>query len=167
MTATAEVIDEREESTAEANGKAKRARIGLFDGNKYFFPANAEGLEECKKTPVYNATKTGTVDGFRPYTIKNGKAELVGYCLARNEIDAFGRFLITKGYTTELTDPVHRGRIATPKIDVNTVNLLKIMWKSNMISDVMDFLKASPQYHVHFELNKAQLAEVMGGVVEE
>lgn len=169
MTATATVIDEREATTAESNGKAKRQRIGLAEDNKYVFAATELDAAKAGVALIYNADKTDVVANFRPYNLSNNKGEVVAVVIARNDGEAKARYLDAKGYTTELADPKERGRSAAPKIDVNTVNLLKQMWAMpGGQPNVLEFLKANKQYIIHFELNKAQTDEVMAtSVVEE
>lgn len=163
MTATAEVIDEREESTAEANGKEKKQRIGLWDGNVFVFGADKEA--EAKAHKIYNENKA-EVENFRQYTVKDGKGNAVAFAFGRNAEDAMGRFAMFKGYTAA-PSYAKQGRVATPKIDANMVNALKLMWGNNLKAGVLDFLKAEPQYCVHFELTAEEKAAVMSGVVEE
>jgi hypothetical protein len=170
MTATATVIDEREATAAETNGKERKVRVGLWEGNKYTFAADDAGLAAAKAATVWNKEKSAAVDGFRPYRLLNKEQQAVAIVLGKNELDAFGRYLQAKGYSCELADPKERGAKKGPKIDPSTVNLLKKMWAKGNQDMVLEYLKESPQYAMHFELNQAQLDEIRSGesvVVEE
>lgn len=170
MTATATVIDEREATATENNGKAKKARVGLWEGNKYVYGTDDASKAAAKDATIWNKDKTAAVDGFRCYNLQNKENQVVAIVVGKNELDAFGRYLQAKGYTTELTFEDGRKGSRGPKIDPSTVNLLKKMWAKGNQDMVLEYLKESPQYAMHFELNQAQLDEIRSGagvVVEE
>ena len=162
MTATAEVIDEREETAAETATKEKKTRVGLWDGNSFVFGPDKEN--EAKANKIYNENKA-EVENFRQYTVKDGKGQVVAFAFGRNAEDAMGRFAAFKGYAA-VPSYAKQGRTAAPKIDVNTVNLLKQMWGLNK-AYVLEFLKAEPQYCQYFELTPQDKEAIAAGAVVE
>lgn len=129
---------------------AEKKRLGLSDDNTFFF-SNAEEAENF----VIKREDGSQAPGFRAYTVKNAKAEIIGYAQARNDMEALGRYAMEKGFTAEVTNPKPRGRgPAVPKIDENVLNMLKTkLWPMGQvgIAAVKEFCDASPQYRACFD----------------
>lgn len=128
----------------------ERKRIGLSEDNQFFF-SDADAAENF----VIKREDGSQAPGFRAYTVKNSKQEVVGFAQARNEFEALGRYAAEKGFTADVTNPKPRGRgPSVPKIDENVLNMLKTkLWPMGAAGQnaVKEFCDSSPQYRACFE----------------
>lgn len=135
------------ESPAASNGAAEKKRIGLSDDNVYVFATKAD----CEAGVI--AREDGSqAPGFRPYELKNPKSETVGFVQARSDLEAAGRYAISKGYEAISLTPRGRGP-AAPKIDDATLKMLRKTWDLGPAgkAGVKEFCDDSPQYRGCFE----------------